>query len=104
MNKQRRTQLTALAEALRELESQAEDIKVQLEELKSEEQDYKDNMPEAFQQSEKGERADAAIEALESADGNLEDFLSAIGEISSNLENIVGHLNDAASDVETAAE
>lgn len=42
--------------------------------LRDEEQDYFDNMPESLQAGEKGEKAEAAINAMENVVGLLEDF------------------------------
>ena len=50
-----------------------------LESVRDEEQETYDNMPEAFQSGEKGEKAQAAIDALEEA-------INACDEIVSNLE------------------
>lgn len=50
MNKVRRGQLQVI-------QSELETLKCKLEELQQEEQDYYDNMPEAFQFGEKGEKA-----------------------------------------------
>ena len=49
MNKQRRQQPNELAEKIRAL-------KDEVETLRDEEQDYYDNMPESFQNGEKGDR------------------------------------------------
>ena len=60
MNKQRR-------EAIINLETKLEDIKFEILGLQEEEQEYYDNMPEPFQDSDKGEAAQTAIDCLESA-------------------------------------
>lgn len=60
MNKTRRQQLNELAEKIRELNDEVET-------LRAEEQDYYDNMPESFQDGEKGERAQDAIDAMDEA-------------------------------------
>jgi hypothetical protein len=46
----------------------------------SEEQDYYDNMPEGFQNGDKGEAAQAAASALEECDGLCEEILAKIEE------------------------
>jgi hypothetical protein len=56
------------------IEQKLGEIKEQLESLRDEEQEYYDNMPEAFQYGEKGEKAEAAIEALDDAMNSLEEI------------------------------
>jgi uncharacterized coiled-coil DUF342 family protein len=74
MNKERRKAIGALLEQIAELQGKADDIKEQLESLKDEEQEYYDNMPESFQNGEKGEAANAAVEALENLLSDIETF------------------------------
>lgn len=76
MNADRRKKIEALRQKIAEALSEAESIR-------DEEQDYLDNMPESLQQGERGERAQAAVEALDS---------------------LVDHLTEADSDLDTAAE
>lgn len=71
MNKQRREQIQ---KAINELDS----VMSIVEDAASEEQEYFDNMPEGFQQGEKGERADEVASELEEARSNLEDCLNAL--------------------------
>ena len=66
MNKMRRKALEELAEKIADLQNE-------LEEIKQEEEDYKDNMPENLQSSERYEIADAAREAMDSAISALQD-------------------------------
>jgi len=66
MNKMRRKALEELAEKIADLQNE-------LEEIKQEEEDYKDNMPENLQSSERYEIADAACEAMDSAISALQD-------------------------------
>lgn len=54
MNNTRRKSLRALMDRL-------EDIKSELEEIQSEEEDYRDNIPENLQGSERYEKAEDAI-------------------------------------------
>lgn len=75
-----------------------EDIIGQIDALKDEETDYKDNMPESFQQGEKGERADAAIEALETAANSAND------DILSNIEGAEGAFQDVIDSLEEACQ
>lgn len=71
MNKTRRKALKALMDQL-------EDIKSSLEEIQSEEEDYRDNIPENLQGSERYEIADAACDNLSDAVSSLEDVISSI--------------------------
>ena len=86
MNKARRK---AIAEARGELEfinNQLETVKATIEDLMNEEQEYYDNMHENLQGGTKGEQAEAAISAMQSA-----------------LDSIL-YLGDAISSLEEAAE
>lgn len=74
MNKERRKRIA-------ELLSEIEVCKDSLESIRDEEQEYYDNMPESFQQSEKGSAAESAIEELEAAGSALDDCISAISNI-----------------------
>ena len=60
MNKTRR-------KALRELIDRIEGAKMEIEEIRTEEEEYYNNMPEAFQDGEKGDRAQTVIEYLDEA-------------------------------------
>lgn len=64
--------------ALTKLQDQITDLKMALGELLEEEQGYLDNMPENLQYSEKGEKAEECISALEDAVSNLEDAIDYI--------------------------
>ena len=76
MNKQRRKELEALAEKVRELMGKIED-------LKSEEEEYMDNMPESLQQSEKYYAAESAVDFMDSALTGLEDIAGQLEEAAS---------------------
>jgi len=67
MNKARRKALSILSTEAAELVAKLTDIQSQLETLRDEEQEYFDAMPEAFQQGDKGQMAEAAITAMEEA-------------------------------------
>jgi len=73
MNKDRRAKLELIRESL-------DALMVELEMLRDEEQEYYDNMPESFQNGDKGEAADTAIYALS----------SAYDDVSSAIENVEG--------------
>lgn len=76
MNKQRRADIQAIVEELNDLRSRIEGIE-------SDEQDYLDNMPEAFQQGEKGDAASSAIDALQNAASSLDDVVNYLDEAQS---------------------
>ena len=69
--------------ALKKLANQLEDIRAEIEALKDEEQEYRDNMPENLQGSER-------YEASEEADGNMDEAIE--------------YLYSAIESVESAAE
>ncbi|QXV73539.1 hypothetical protein [Rhizobium phage RHph_X2_30] len=71
MNKERRKAIEVLAGKLDEL-------KGDIDTLLQEENDYFDNMPESFQNGEKGERAQAAIDALQEAYDSCEAAFEAL--------------------------
>ena len=73
MNNKRRKQLEKLMD-------QVVIISEKLEELTQEEQDYNDNMPEAFLETERGQKSNEAIYALENAKEMLENFAESIEE------------------------
>jgi hypothetical protein len=74
MNKERRKEI---ARAI----AMIEEAKSILETCSDEEQDYFDNMPESFQDGQKGEDAQTAIDALDEGVSNLEDVSQALGDI-----------------------
>lgn len=57
-----------------------------VEAVLEEEQDAYDNMPEGLQQSERGQASEAALEALEEAQGNVQEALDLLEEAISALE------------------
>jgi len=63
---------------LRELIEKTEGIKLEIEELRTEEEEYYNNMPESFQDGEKGDRAQTVIEYLDEA-------MTAAGDVIENL-------------------
>ncbi|MFK0338738.1 hypothetical protein ACIQT7_15835 [Agrobacterium deltaense] len=71
MNKERRKEIARAAAMI-------EEAKGILETCRDEEQEYYDNMPESFQDGDKGNAAQEAIDALEEA-------VSSLGEITDNV-------------------
>jgi uncharacterized coiled-coil DUF342 family protein len=74
MNKERRARIQKLIGDLEELMPQAEEIR-------DEEQEYFDNMPEAFQGGDKGQAAEEAISNLENVVEGIQQALDALGDI-----------------------
>lgn len=73
MNNTRRKQLEKLSERI-------EQIKEEISLILEEEQEAYENMPESFQDGERGEKAQSAIDNLESIDGSLEEAIEYINE------------------------
>lgn len=71
MNKARR-------KALDEVISKIEEAKELLENLQAEEEEYRDNIPENLQGSERYEAADAAVDNMSSAADALDEAISSI--------------------------
>ena len=71
MNKIRRKNLQAIIDQL-------EEPKCSLEDLQAEEEEYRDNIPENMQESERYEKADEACDNLSSAVDSLEEAISII--------------------------
>ena len=71
MNKLRRKSLQALSEKLDELKSELEDIQQQ-------EEEYRDNIPENLQGSDRYDRADSACSDLFDAVSSIDEALDSI--------------------------
>ena len=71
MNKLRR-------KALQDIMCQLEELKGSVEELLEEEEDYRDNMPENLQGSERYEKADEACDNLADVVSSLEEAIYSI--------------------------
>lgn len=71
MNKIRRKNLQTIIDRLK-------DIKADLEEITYEEEEYRDNIPENLQSSEKYERADEACDNLNDAADTLNEVIDSI--------------------------
>ena len=74
MNKERRATIAALQERMQTLIDEATQLREDIEGVRDEEQDYLNNMPESLQNGEKGEKAQAAIDAMEEAINYLDDM------------------------------
>lgn len=86
MNAERRKALNALIGRIEELVSLRDGIVSDLESIRDEEQEGYDNMPEAFQNGEKGEKAQAAVSAMEDALSAMEGFDDVTGYLESAAE------------------
>lgn len=73
MNKDRRARIQALIDKL-------EGIKEDIDFIKDEEQEYYDNMPESIQAGERGDKAQEAIDNLESTLDYLNDVTGFLEE------------------------
>lgn len=71
MNKERRSKIDDILSRLSAIEEE-------ISELEGEEQDYFDNMPEGLQDGEKGDKAQAAIEALQDANSAVDEVKKAL--------------------------
>lgn len=71
MNKVRRKQLESLL-------AKVEEIRDELESIKDDEEEYRNNMPENLQGSERYETADNACSEMESAMDSLDEVISSI--------------------------
>lgn len=74
MNKQRRAQLQKVVEMMA-------DARALLEEIRDDEQDAFDNLPESFQESERGEQMEEYIYNMEEAIDALEEDENTLTEI-----------------------
>lgn len=84
MNKERRKQINEAADLFAKAYAMIEDVKSILQEALDEEQEYYDNMPEGLQGGDKGDMAQSAISALESAIDAME-----------GLDDVQGYIDEA---------
>ena len=75
MNKARRKNI-------QDVVGQLEDLKSALEDVLHEEEEYRDNIPENLQGSERYEKADEACDTLSGAVDDLEDIITSLGDLS----------------------
>lgn len=84
MNKDRRKELGRAIEIANRLKGEMEEPISIIQTAKDEEEEYRDNMPESLQSSDRYQTADAAVDALDSAVSSLEEL--DLDEVISNLE------------------
>lgn len=89
MNKERRKAIEDLKIKIGSLASQIEELKEEAESLRDEEQEYYDNMPEGFQNGEKGEKAQASIDALDEIVSGIESAFDSLQESENQCDNAV---------------
>jgi hypothetical protein len=87
MNNQRRKAIGSIQDRLEDLKLTIESLREDLEAIRDEEQEYFDNMPESFQQADRGQRAEEVIGFLDDAVSDLDGL---------DLENISQQLEQAA--------
>jgi len=73
MNNTRRKSLT-------DIKTHLEDIKGEIDVLMEEEEEYLENMPEPFQEAERGQTAQSAIDNLENASSSIDEVTEYIDE------------------------
>jgi seryl-tRNA synthetase len=86
MNKARRKDIAKLVEKIQSLQGDMELLLEELESIRDEEQEAFDNIPENMYGSERYEKAEAAVENLESAFDAFEEAKDAMDDIMSYLE------------------
>jgi hypothetical protein len=74
MNAQRRRDIAEIIEKIEAIDSIRCEVMELIEIARDEEQEYRDNMPEAFAYGEKGDRADEVVSFLEEAHTALENI------------------------------
>ena len=90
MNKVRRKRIDEIKYRLAELQEEMESLMDDIDSVYEEESEYRDNMPENLQGSERYEVADAACDNLESAKDSLEELKDQIDDVVSALEEAQG--------------
>jgi prefoldin subunit 5 len=97
VNKVRREQISDIIKRLRDIESaateQLNDIYAEIETVMGEEEEYRDNMPENLQGSDRYSKADEACNYLDEA---LQDITTAINELESGINSAVDGMESAA--------
>ena len=103
MNKERRKELEKIIvnielwkEDVWQLVSRIEDIKSLIGLVKDEEEDAYDNLPEHFQEGERGDQMQSAIDSMESAVDSLDEIIGDLESLSGNsVDDIIEYLREA---------
>lgn len=74
MNNERRASISAVVAQVADFSETIDLPRESIEALRDEEQEYYDNMPESFQNADRGQAAQEAISYLEDAVSALDDF------------------------------
>lgn len=85
MNKNRRKALDEVVKKIEELQSGLSELLGDLDSIREEEEEYRDNIPENMQDSEKYWKADAAVDALMAAYDALDAADSDMDEAAGNI-------------------
>lgn len=86
MNKERRKELSRANDMLEEIRDKLGEVQDIIDNCKSEEEDYRDNMPENMQNSDRYYAADSAIDEMQEAYDALTDMIDNIDDISGHIE------------------
>ena len=86
MNAPRRKQITDLINKIEEVKNTLIDLHGEVGNLLDDEQEHFDNMPEGLQNSDKGEKAQEGISALEEAQDGLSNTYDSLQEVIDQLE------------------
>ena len=78
MNNPRRKQIISIVSQISEIKEELDCLAEELESIKEEEEEYRDNMPENLQASERYEKAETAVDAMESAAYSVSEAISYI--------------------------
>jgi prefoldin subunit 5 len=99
MNAKRRKEIDAAIKEFEELNSAANELKFiaetlkdTIEQIQCDEQDYFDNMPQSFQDGEKGQRAEEVIGYFDDAINDIDTFIDALDQ---SIDGIIGTLESA---------
>lgn len=119
MNKNRRDRTTSIISQIEAIKTEIEDneyydeqtqaaalspLKAQVSDLREEEQDYLDHMPESFQNGNKGEATQNAIDELDNADSYIDQAIDDLAEDEVDVGTVLGNLEDAIIALERASE
>lgn len=103
MNKARRAEIERIRKAIVEFQvametlPDLEDMKNDIEGVKGDEEEYLENMAENLKGGERGQTAEAAIDALGEAATAIEEVVSAIEEVGSKVDEALEKLDEASS-------
>lgn len=85
----------SIRKKLEELVADVESIKSDVEDIQWEEEDYRDNIPENLQGSERYDKADNACTNFSDAVDALDDMISAMGDVTSAMGDVTTSLEEA---------